>query len=456
MKVFDVLPQNYFSILVSKNKDIYIDALFVLREAFKNEMSISRENIISRLIASMEEEIKYADFTEDEDLNYAYEDNISAKAHFILRKFKNTGWIDFELQRDTLEENIVIPNYSTEFIELLYSLIIDKKIEYGSYVFTTYVMLKNVNATNDIDEAANGLKEAYENTKKLIDSLKSLYNTLGIYHKKLCNKENINEIVKEHFVDYKTFSDEIIYPLVTRYSIPRYKGPILDFIDEISIDNAKINEIIRYNFKNNNSEDEDIITNEVYHKLDFIKDTYTTLDEMMNQIQNKNNDYIRASTNRINYLLTNDKEIKGKIINVLRKSKEDKVINEMIESVDFVKQEYVTGSSVYLRDIKDSKREGIPLKIEKEPNMTDEEIKLFMDKIKNKYSTKMIKEYMEKVFEQKAYVNSDEFPLNSMEDFIMLIMATIKSDKSFYYVEYSSNMIINNGYKIPNMRFIRR
>ena len=46
MNLFDKIPENFFSILVSKNKNLYIDALFVLRDAFKQEMSISKENII--------------------------------------------------------------------------------------------------------------------------------------------------------------------------------------------------------------------------------------------------------------------------------------------------------------------------------------------------------------------------------------------------------------------------
>ena len=66
MNLFDKIPENFFSILVSKNKNLYIDALFVLRDAFKQEMSISKENIISRLINSLEDEINQEDFSEDE------------------------------------------------------------------------------------------------------------------------------------------------------------------------------------------------------------------------------------------------------------------------------------------------------------------------------------------------------------------------------------------------------
>ena len=55
MKLFDILPNNLFSILVSKNKSLYIEALFVLRKAFKQEMTISKSDLVAMLIASLDE-----------------------------------------------------------------------------------------------------------------------------------------------------------------------------------------------------------------------------------------------------------------------------------------------------------------------------------------------------------------------------------------------------------------
>jgi hypothetical protein len=40
VKLFDKLPPNLFSILVSKNKALYAEALFVLRKAFKQHMTL--------------------------------------------------------------------------------------------------------------------------------------------------------------------------------------------------------------------------------------------------------------------------------------------------------------------------------------------------------------------------------------------------------------------------------
>ena len=87
MNLFDKIPENFFSILVSKNKNIYIQALFVLREAFSQEMSISKDNLISRLINNLEEEFLEIDFLDElEDIEIPKDNNVSAKAYFLRSK----------------------------------------------------------------------------------------------------------------------------------------------------------------------------------------------------------------------------------------------------------------------------------------------------------------------------------------------------------------------------------
>ena len=81
VNLFDKIPENFFSILVSKNKNIYIDALFVLRETFKQEMLISKENIVARLINNLEEEFENEDFSDEDDINELKDNN----AYFLWK-----------------------------------------------------------------------------------------------------------------------------------------------------------------------------------------------------------------------------------------------------------------------------------------------------------------------------------------------------------------------------------
>lgn len=453
MNLFDKIPDNFFSILASPNKRLYIDALFVLGEAFKQEMTISKENIISRLINSLEEEINKEDFSE-EDIEDIKDNNVSSKAYFLLRRLKLAGWIDFEMQRDSFEENVILPEYSIKFINLLYSIVQENEVEYNSYVFATYSSLKL--ATIEKNETYNAINTAYNNTVQLVNELKTLYNSLGRFHRRMCNSDNINDIVKEHFFEYKEYSDEMIFPRFTRDSVPRYKAPIREMLNDILADSELLENIVNTISKNKKNKSKEEIEYEILNKIRTVIEVYENIDLTMDQIECKNTDYIRASVQRIQYLLTSDKELKGKLVNILKNSRKEQVAEKMEQEVGLLRQEYVNKDSIYIRNTNDNKKQGKPLELKEEKELDTKTLYEFAKSLENLYSNKKIKEFMEQNFKDKPFINSSEFKLDTTEDLILLILATIKSDKSFYYIQDSDEIIDNNGYKIPNIKFIRR
>lgn len=457
MNIFNKIPENFFSILVSKNKNIYIDALFVLREAFKQEMTISRENIISRLINNLEDEFYQEDFSEEDETNELKDNNISSKAYFLLRKLKWAGWVEFEMQRDSFEENVIIPDYAIKFIDLLYSIVEEKQVEYNSYVFATYSSLKL--ASIEKGETYNAIITAYNNTVQLINELKSLYNSLGRFHRKMCNQDNINEAINEHFFEYKEYSDEMIFPRFTRDSVPRYKSPIRDMLNDILADKERLENTINIASKNSKYKSREEAEDDILNKIRTVLEVYENIDSTMNQIEQKNTDYVRASVKRIQYLLTNDKELKGKLVNILKNSKHEKVLEQMEKEVKLLRQEYISKDSIYLRSSNDKRKQGNPIALKETKELDSKTLYDFAKSLENLYSNKKINDFMSKKFKDRPFINSNEIELKSVEDLILLILATIKADKSgksFYYFEDSDEIINNNGYRIPNIKFIRR
>lgn len=457
MNIFNKIPENFFSILVSKNKNIYIDALFVLREAFKQEMTISRENIISRLINNLEDEFYQEDFSEEDETNELKDNNISSKAYFLLRKLKWAGWVEFEMQRDSFEENVIIPDYAIKFIDLLYSIVEEKQVEYNSYVFATYSSLKL--ASIEKGETYNAIITAYNNTIQLINELKSLYNSLGRFHRKMCNQDNINDAINEHFFEYKEYSDEMIFPRFTRDSVPRYKSPIRDMLNDILADKERLENTINIASKNSKYKSREEAEDDILNKIRTVLEVYENIDSTMNQIEQKNTDYVRASVKRIQYLLTNDKELKGKLVNILKNSKHEKVLEQMEKEVKLLRQEYISKDSIYLRNSSDKRKQGNPIALKETKELDSKTLYDFAKSLENLYSNKKINDFMSKNFKDRPFINSNEIELKSVEDLILLILATIKADKSgksFYYFEDSDEIINNNGYRIPNIKFIRR
>ena len=456
MNLFDKIPENFFSILVSKNKNLYIDALFVLRDAFKQEMSISKENIISRLINSLEDEINQEDFSEDESVSDLKDNNITGKAYFLLRKLEWAGWIEREMQRDSFEEFIILPDYSIKFINLLYSFTEEKQVEYNSYVFATYTALKF--ASTEKNETYNAVITAYNNTIQLIDELKSVYNSLGRFHRKMCNQDDVNNIISQHFFEYKEYSDEMIFPRFTRDSVPRYRLPIIELLTEILADEERLQNAINVAYSSKRYKTKEDAENDILNKIRTISEIYENIGTTMNEIETKNNDYVRASVKRIQYLLTNDKELKGKLVNILKNSKNEQVSDRMIDQLQLSRQEYLSNDSVYIRT-KNTKKQGKSMPVKQSKPIDSRALYDFAKSLENMYSNKTINEFMEKNFKNKPFISSSEIELNTTEDLILLILSTIKADKSsksFYYIEDSDETINNNGYLIPNIKFIRR
>lgn len=65
MKLFERIPDKFFSVLTSSKKELYVETLFVLRQAFKTELVIRRENLTAMLMDSLESSILQADFSEE-------------------------------------------------------------------------------------------------------------------------------------------------------------------------------------------------------------------------------------------------------------------------------------------------------------------------------------------------------------------------------------------------------
>lgn len=145
MNLYDVIPENLFSVLSSKNKNLYVKTLFVLLDAFKQHLKISKDELISMINARLDDDdIISADFTEEELLES--EQSISGKAHFLVRKLKSVGWILIETESD-FREYITVPGFSYKIIQLLYDIANVSESEIFAYVYK-YALLLQIQIEN--------------------------------------------------------------------------------------------------------------------------------------------------------------------------------------------------------------------------------------------------------------------------------------------------------------------
>ncbi|MEZ0536643.1 Wadjet anti-phage system protein JetA family protein [Caldicellulosiruptoraceae bacterium PP1] len=465
MQLFSVLPSNLFSILSSKNKDIYVDALFTLRKAFKQEMTINKSDLVSMIISELDQKLLEIELDEEEAIENSMENdkNPSSIAHFLIRRLKETGWIDLEYKEDTFDEIVTLPDYSIKIINLLYSFVDIQTKEYNSYVYSTYSLLNTAN--QEQDNFYDFFKTAYENTINLLDELKTLHNNIRRFHQELNNYISINEILKSHFDDYKNLVfDRVYHPLKTFDSIPKYRIPILKILKSW-LDDNNIKEKIAYQaiqrgkYKSQDEAMEDIIS-----KLNEIIDIYEGINDILEQIDQRNSSYTRASIEKMRYMLNIDRSIKGKIVKMLSKLSEldednkDKHIEMMSSTVDLFKQGFLDENSLFIRAAKAKKKDQKPMEIKEidiEDNLLLEE---FIDRAKSLYSHAKVMEFVKSIMRELEVITTKDIIIENDQQFILLIFAILKSsDKNvFYSIEVTNDYLINNGYKVPFVIFKRK
>jgi len=473
MKVFDVIPGQFFRILTGKNRNVYVEILLSLRKAFKNELYIDKESLVNifaeclgdlMIPIDIEAELQEAesDFT---DINIEEPQSItwSSMAHLILRRLRDTNWIEIEYKQRSYDEIVTIPPYSVSMIEFLYSITQENTQSYKSYAFNTYSSLKTVLSDDSEDYLFTALESAYTNCSLLLDSLKVLLNNIRRYHQLLNNSVATNDILKNHFEGYQVLVNErIFHPLVTRDSVLRFKVPIMTMIDKIRSNEELRKRIVVLGIKERQCNDMESGMEELSQKLYEIYDTFEGIDRLMQEIQNKNTAYTKASIDKMIYILNYDQSVKTKLADILMKYSyldEEKKDIVSSSSVKLFKQRYIDEKSLYCRSNRKIRSFEPPEKIKiTKTEHSQSELNDFLKSVKSLYSHQQIFAYMEKEFGSRMVLNSRELDIKDDRSFVLLLLATMKSGekKTFYDVEFLNGYIENEGYRYPNMRFIRK
>ena len=132
MELFDAIPASLFTVLTSKNRDTYASALLVMRKTFTQDVMVEKEVLISHLTNTLQKDLLDIDVSVEEGYTEESIKDANALARFIVKRFKDTGWIDTEYARGTrLQEFITLPPYSLKLLDLLNSLCSQREADYG-------------------------------------------------------------------------------------------------------------------------------------------------------------------------------------------------------------------------------------------------------------------------------------------------------------------------------------
>lgn len=462
MNLYDVIPENLFSVLASKNKNLYVKTLFVLLDAFKQHLIISKDELISMVNARLEDDIISADFTEEELLES--EQSISGKSHFLVRKLKSTGWILIETESD-FREYITVPGFSYKIIQLLYDIANVSESENFAYVYSTYSSLKLADETRDPYEMLTALNDGAERTEQLVESLKSVYHSITYYNQQLINTLNVNNVLHSHYEIYwEDVVSKMLRPLKIRDSVPKYKMPMQNILKKWMVEDDVISEMVRYRLSKQKDFDEGRFRNDILAKIHYIIDTYDDLEKKyISVIDEKNRRYTRATTQKIDYLINSDQSVKGNLISLLKYLSDDEkgetAYRHLSNSFELYELSFISDESLYEKKKAVKRTRNSELIMNEEP--IDLEIKakaLAVQMLNNKYSRKNVNAYVDKLLADRNEIKSSEMVIENDEDYIMMLLSVVQANdrNSKYTIELSDEEIKCGRYQIPAMTYRKK
>lgn len=461
MNLYDVIPENLFSLLASKNKGLYVKTLFVLLEAFKQHLKISKDELVSMIISRLDDDILAADFSDEELLESEY--STSGKAHFLIRRLKSVGWILIETESD-FKEYVTVPGFSYKIIQLLYDISNVSEAENFAYVYSTYSSLKNADDTRDAYEMITALNDGADRTEKLVESLKSVYHSITYYNQQLIDTLNVNNVLHSHYEIYQEeIVSRILKPLKIKDSVPKYKMPIQLILKKWLIDENAVEEMIEY-AASNQKIDVDEYRADILKKIYYIMETYDNLEkDFISVIDNKNRQYTKATTQKIDYLINSDQTVKGNLLTLLKyisnEKYSEKVCGLLEDSFELYELSFINEESLYSRKKPTKRDRNSELIVTESPiNFEIKAKAMALQIMNNKYSKQNVAAFVDKLLENREEISTKDFEIQDDDTYIMTLLSVVQANdsNSRYRVSVSKNFVKSEKYEIPLIVYRRR
>lgn len=445
--VFDIIPNNFFSILSSNNKKIYANSIFIMFNYLGkgNSFGANKDDIVALLTEYYNNILD--DIYLDED-TFIEVKTSREKALATLRRLKQCGWI-FEEDDANYEVKLNFTYYSIPLIKTLLDIKQKNNLEYQGYIFLIYSAVKNI----DINTFSDILDQIYDNTNTVMNKLKSLNSNIKKYIQELLNKKadkDLKSIVENLFIDYKKhIIDDAYQRLKTSDNVSKYRPFIISKLNELSLNDELLTHVSNNLVKKNKYTDIELAKIDVYRKIDYIIYSFENLDNIIEEIDKKNTKYIQTSISKILFIVNNTVDLEGKINLILNycvlENRDD--IEDIRDLFSISTQKNLDSLSMYTQP----NRLPTSLQVVKERRILskDEKIQRLNKFMRNNvFSKKNINQYVLSLLKDGKMIKASEIPVNNYHSYIKLILIYMYSNSTnvSYFIKKLSNKFINNNY----------
>ncbi len=445
------VPDTFWSLFRSVNRDAYIEALLYINEEYQyNNYFLTREACI-QVLSDMNAKKRFELQREEDETEF---DMLETPSSRILNWLLRTGWLKKIEDYNTLATNIVIPDYSAIFIDAFERLTSEDMEETEIYIQNVYATLFSFQ--NDSRVNLNMLRTALINTRRLNKALQDMLHNMDRFFARLLDQKTYGELLKEHLEGYV---EEIVqkkyHILKTSDNFYIYKMDIKKVLRDMREDEEWI-ETVRERSRAVGDTKEDVLD-----LLDMIERGFDDIEHRIANMDKEHTKYVRATVTRLNYLLSGETDTKGLVIQLLNRMAQGDDYGEILQStgrrMNLSLLEMISEKSLYKRrkGRQDFISQMAPEEVAEDLERDDV---LKLNRIQARYSRKQIEEFIDAHMKNEV-LDASELEITGDGDFEKLILAydlSTRKNSRYMVLEEDAEMVEQNGYRYPGLRFVRR
>ena len=445
------VPDTFWSLFLSVNRDVYIEALLTINEEYQyNNYFLTREACI-QVLSDMNAKKRFELKREEDETEF---DMLETPSSRILNWLLRKGWLKKIEDYNTLATNIVIPDYSAIFIDAFERLTSEDMEETEIYIQNVYATLFSFK--NDYRVNLNMLRTALINTRRLNKALQDMLHNMDKFFARLLDQKSYGELLHEHLEGYV---EEIVrrkyHILKTSDNFYIYKMDIKKVLRDMREDEEWI-ETVRNRSRAQGDTKEDVLD-----LLDMIERGFDDIEHRISNMDKEHTKYVRATVTRLNYLLSGETDTKGLVVRLLNRMAASVDYEEMLkrtgEKMNLSLLEMISEKSLYKRrkGRQDFISQMAPEEVAEDLNRDDV---LKLNKIQARYSKRQIEEFIEEHMDGEV-MDAAKMEIADEEAFENLILAydlSTRRNSKYMVIQEEPEMLKRGGYRYPGLKFVRR
>ena len=442
------IPDTFWSLFRSVNREIYIESLLCINQEYEYSNYFLTREVCLQILSDRNTQKRIRLEREESETELDLLETTSSR---ILNWLVKTGWLKKIEDYTSLTTNIVIPDYAAIFIEAFEKLSSQELEETDIYIQNVYATLYSFQNNPKVN--LNMLRTALVNTKKLNKALQDMLHNMDHFFGRLLKQKSYEEVLAEHLEGYvEEIVEKKYHILKTNDNFYLYKNDIKKCLREMREDILWMEQVQK---KADKEKGEDVLS-----IINAIERGFDDIEHRISNMDKEHSKYIRATVTRMNYMLNGESDTRGLMIQLLKTIGDSKDSEEKIEkvgqSMNLSHFEVLSEKSLY----KKRKRRDFASQVEEEQQQEElsREDVLRLNKIHTRFSQEEIEDFVESYMEDD-HMEVKDIDITDEEAFEKLILAydySTRRNSKYKVIEREDELIDNGSYRYPALTFVRR